>query len=81
MAQLIRADSINFAEYERNTEAEHKVRAAADFFDDVRAKFRANAGRQLDAGSVAALEEAVAHIDATGLDPLAMALARAGHTT
>ncbi|MFZ4533630.1 MAG: MmgE/PrpD family protein [Alsobacter sp.] len=48
---------------------------------DVRAKFRANAGRLLDADSVAALEGAGARIDATGLDPLAMALARAGHTT
>ena len=54
-------------------------RPAADA--DVRAKFHANAGRQLDADAVAALEQAVARIDDTGLDPLAMALARAGHTT
>jgi twinkle protein len=39
MAHLLRADAIDFAAYERNTEAATKVRSAADFFDDVETEF------------------------------------------
>lgn len=40
MAHLIKADSIDFAAYERNTEHAQKVRPAADFLDDLEAEFR-----------------------------------------
>lgn len=40
MAHLLKADAMDFAAYERQTEAAHKVRRAADFFDDVMLEFR-----------------------------------------
>jgi twinkle protein len=41
MAHLLKADTIDFAAYERATETEHKVRPAADFADDLEAEFMA----------------------------------------
>lgn len=44
MAHLLKADSIDFAAYERSTETAHKVRPASDFADDLEAEFMAREG-------------------------------------